>query len=187
MKLKKGCYGYLKKQRKWETIKTIIDFTISGAIFAMGYFTTGTKTNLLTIGAVLGCLPACKSAVIMFMYLKAKSCSGECYEKLQPYVGNTLMLYDLYLTSYEKNYQISAMAVKNSSLCGYTEDGKCDLTAGEKHISEILKQDGYEGLTIKLFSNFSKFTDRLLQMESLSDKSEKKEVAIAEIIKSISL
>lgn len=153
----------------------------------MGYFTTGTKTNLLTIVAVLGCLPACKSAVIMFMYLKAKSCSGECYEKLQPYVGNTLMLYDLYLTSYEKNYQISAMAVKNSSLCGYTEDGKCDLTAGEKHISEILKQDGYEGLTIKLFSNFSKFTDRLLQMESLSDKSEKKEVAIAEIIKSISL
>jgi len=187
MKLTKGCYGYLKKQRKLELIKTVIDFALSGSVFALGLLSTGTKTNLLTIVAVVGCLPACKSAVSLFMYMKAGTCSSDCYEAVQPYAGNMLMLYDLYLTSYEKNFQISAMAIKNGSLCGYTEDEKCDPAAGEKHILEILKQDGYEGLTVKLFSDRSKFTDRLVQMKTLPEKSEKKEEAIAEIIRAVSL
>lgn len=190
MKLTKGCFGYLKKQKNREIIKTIFYFAVSAAVFIMGYAITGSKANLLTVVAVLGCLPASKSAVSMIMYLKAGSCSAACHQALEerfPDMEDTLLLYDLYLTSYQKNFQISAMAVKNNAVCGYTEDAGCDLPAGEKHIMEILQQNGYGGLTVKLFSDLSRFSDRLAQMNALPEKKEEREKAIAEIIRDISL
>lgn len=189
MKLTKGNFGYLRKQKKIEIIRTVIYFALSASIFAMGYMTTGTKVNLLTVVAVLGCLPASKSAVSMIMYLKAGFCSDACYQIVKECVpeGDTLLLYDLYLTSYQKNFQISVMAVKNHALCGYTEDEKCDLNAGEAHITEILQQNGYGGLTVKLFDKLDRFTDRLRQLDAQPEKMEEKEAAVAQVIKDISL
>lgn len=190
MKLTKGCYGYLKSRKKREIIRTIVYFALPLAIFLMGYYTTGTKKNLLTVVAVLGALPASKSAVSLIMYLKAGVCSASCHEAMLERgldTGSTLMLYDLYLTSYQKNFQISVMAVKNNVICGYTEDNACDIGAGEKHIAEIMRQNGYEGLTVKLFADRSRFMDRLAQMNEAAEKKEEKEKAIAEIIKDISL
>lgn len=187
MKATKGCFGYLKIQRKKEIIKTILFFALSAAIFLMGYFSTGGKTNLLTVVAVLGCLPASKSMVSMIMYLKAGLCSQECYEKLMPYTEGTRMLYDLYLTSYQKNFQISAMAVKNNVVCGYTEDAKCDVLAAEKHIASILSQNGYDNLTVKIFSDLEKFKERLFQLQKTAEKKEEKEEAVATVLLDVSL
>lgn len=189
MKMTKGCYGYLARQKKKEVVKTIVYFALSLSIFAMGYFSTGTKMNLLTIVAVLGCLPASKSAVSAFMYLKAAGCSGDCYQDVKSYEekGDTLLLYDLYLTSYLKNFQISVMAVKNNALCGYTEDDKCDLNAGERHIEDMLLQNGFGGLTVKLFQDRAKFTERLGQMSAQPERMKEKEQSVAQLIRDISL
>ena len=56
---------------------TIGMFAISLAIFIMGYISTKTNANYLTVVAVLGCLPASKCAVSLIMFLKAKECSSE--------------------------------------------------------------------------------------------------------------
>ena len=184
----KGCYGYLTRQKKKEIIKTVLFFALSLSVFAIGYATTGTKKNLLTIVAMLGFLPASKSMGSMIMYLKAGVCSQVCYERLQKIDhGGMHMLYDLYLTSYRSNFQISALAVRNQSVCGYTEDQKCDMAAGEKHLTEILCQNGYQNLTVKLFADPDTFADRLAQMSAMPEKMEEKEAAIREIIMDISL
>ena len=150
-----------------EILKTILYFGLSGAVFAAGYFTTGTKTNLLTIVAVLGCLPASKSMVSMIMYLRAGVCSKQCYEAVRELAAEDMtVLYDL---------------------CGFTEDSACDLSAGEKHMGEILRQSGYNNLTVKLFDKLPGFTDRMKQLASLPEKDEKKDEAIAEILRDISL
>ena len=57
-KAEKGTPGYLDYKRKIEIIRTIIYFGIVVAVFLLGYFQTGTRLNLLTVVAVLGCLPA---------------------------------------------------------------------------------------------------------------------------------
>lgn len=183
----KGCYGYLHRQKKKEIIRTILYFGLSAAIFAMGYLTTKTRANLLTIVAVLGCLPASKSMVSMIMYLRAGTCSKSCYQAVQKVAGDIPVLYDLYLTSYRNNFQISAAAVRSQNVCGYTEDKTCDLSAGEKHITKLLQQSGYGNLTVKLFDDLSRFTDRLMQMREISEKAEEKEAAIAGVLKDISL
>lgn len=59
----KGSYGYLKAHRAVAAIRTLLFFGVSIGLYAMGYKTTGSNRNLLTIVAVLGCLPACKSLV----------------------------------------------------------------------------------------------------------------------------
>lgn len=69
----KGNFGYIRAKRLSVLIKTAIFFGISLSLFAAGYITTGKKENLLTIVAVLGCLPACKSAVNFILFLRAKN------------------------------------------------------------------------------------------------------------------
>ena len=82
-KYKQGEYEYYNWKRNSEIIKTIIYFAISLALLAAGYLTTGTKANLLTVGAVLGMLPASKSMVGMIMYVRYHGCSKGNYETLK--------------------------------------------------------------------------------------------------------
>ena len=62
-KVQKGAPGYLDYKKKVEIIRTVIYFGIVAAVFFLGYFQTGTRLNLLTVIAVLGCLPAGKALV----------------------------------------------------------------------------------------------------------------------------
>ena len=59
----KGTRNYIDTQKKYEIFRTLLYFGISVSLFAAGYIQTGRKTNLLTVVAILGCLPASKSAV----------------------------------------------------------------------------------------------------------------------------
>ena len=69
-KISKGEPGYLKQQKKVVLIQTIVYFSISLAIFVIGYWSTKTKANLMSVVAVLGLLPASKSLVSLIMYLR---------------------------------------------------------------------------------------------------------------------
>ena len=77
MKITKGMPGYIKDQKKKRILITILLFGISIAVFLTGYLTTHTRNNLLTIVAILGCLPAARSAVGMIMLLPYRSFEEE--------------------------------------------------------------------------------------------------------------
>ena len=57
--VKKGCYGYIRNHKVVTGIRTLLYLGISIGLYVMGYVTTGSNKNLLTIVAILGCLPAC--------------------------------------------------------------------------------------------------------------------------------
>ena len=98
-KYTKGDYLYFEQKTKMEILKTIVFFGISAALYLAGVITTGNNKNYLTIVAVLGCLPASKSAVSMIMYLKVKKCSFNTYEYISKKVGDNVGAYNLYFTS----------------------------------------------------------------------------------------
>ena len=60
-KVQKGAPGYLDYKKKVEIIRTIVYFGIVAAVFILGYSQTGTRLTLLTVVAILGCLPAISS------------------------------------------------------------------------------------------------------------------------------
>ena len=95
----KGAFGYLKNRKKYMALRTLIFFLISGGLYALGVLTTGSNKNLLTIVAILGCLPACKSAVIFILFLRAEGCSDTLHDKLASYEDHVLtVFYDMYFT-----------------------------------------------------------------------------------------
>ena len=186
-KVRKGCYGYLAYQKKTSLIRTILFFALSLAIYIMGILSTGSNRNLLTIVAVLGCLPACKSAVSTIMFFRASGCSETAKKKIAAYDDILTGFYDMYFTSYKKNFPISHMGLKGNVVCAFTESEKCDCNAGEKHLEHMLAQGGYKHLTIKIFNNLDKYIDRLGQLLKLDAEEQRNRQEIIQTFHSISL
>lgn len=160
------------------------------AIYGLGIYSTGSNKNLLTIVAVLGLLPACKSAVNAIMFFRAEGCSQTAFEKISgicAYDTDLTGFYDMYFTSYKKNFPISHMVLKGNVICAYTESGKCDCKAGEKHLEQMLLQDGYKHMTVKIFDNLDKYTDRLGQLSRLETEENKNRQGMIRMFYSISL
>lgn len=175
-KYTKGEYLYLQNKKKMEIIKTILFFGISAALYIAGYVTTGSNKNYLTIVAVLGCLPASKSAVSMIMYLKTKGCSERVYKAISEKIGNKEGAYNLYFTSYDKNYDLSHVFVKGMTVVGFTER-KIAEAEFEEHIKTVLNRDAIKGINVKLYKDLDKYLTRIEQMQSLeNEKSREKDI-----------
>lgn len=182
---KKGDFEYPPYERKMVIIRTALYFLASAAVFLLGYFTTGKKENLLTIVAVLGMLPASKSLVSVIMYLKIPKFSVQDFHEISERVGNVPAIYSMYLTSYKLNFPINCFAARGNSLTGYTEFKSCDVTACEEHIKDMLKQNSFKGVTVKIFREKARFVERLAQLQDLDD--DKREAKILELMCDISL
>lgn len=168
-KVTKGEYDYLPWRKRREIGKTILLFGISVAIFLLGYLSTKSKSNLLTIVAVLGCLPASKSAVSMIMYLRIRGCTKDIQEAISSRFGKDFGSYNLYFTSYRKNYEIHHLVVKHLSVIAYSQDKGTKAADFEEHIRTILKQDGITNYQVKLYQDLTKYmdrVDRLMELES---------------------
>lgn len=183
----KGSFGYIEYQRKAALLRTILFFALSFAIYGIGIYSTGSNKNLLTIVAVLGLLPACKSVVNVIMFFRASGCSEEAKHELERFDASLGGLYDIYLTSYQKNFALSHLVVKGNVICAFTEKETCDISAGEQHIIQMLHQDGYKNMTVKIFSDLSKYIDRLGQLENLKSEENKQAAGVCQMFLSISL
>lgn len=173
----KGEFLYFQKKKKSEIIKTVLMFGISAALYLAGYITTGSNKNYLTIVAILGCLPASKSAVSMIMYLRAKGCPEKVYEVINGKFGNETGAYNLYFTSYDKNFDICHVFVKGMTVIGYTENTKIVESAFEEHIKTVLNRDAITGVNIKLYKDLQKYVTRIEQMQNLeNEKSREKDI-----------
>ena len=72
-------------------------------------------------------------------------------------------------------------------ICAYTESEKCDVRAGEEHLEQLLKQDGYKNLTIKIFQNLDKYIDRLGQLSNLDSEENKNRNGMIQTLYSVTL
>ena len=183
----KGTKDYLNTQKKYELIRTALYFAISVSLFVAGYIQTRQRMNLLTVVAVLGCLPASKSAVAAIMFLRFHSCSRDASAEIEPHVRGLSCLYDMVFTSYKKNYVIGHIAVCGNTICGYAENDK-DFNENDfyQHIGDILKMDGHKNITVKIFTSLPKYTERLEQMKGL-EHDEALTQAVISTLKSVAL
>ena len=163
-KVQKGQYGYLSYKKKLSAIITIGMFALSLAIFIMGYVTTKTNANLLTVVAVLGCLPASKSAVSMIMFLKAKGCSEEDKNVVEAAIGSLDGYYDLYFTGYSKNFPTDHLIVTKNAIIAYSADKKITEKEFNEHMKDILNKERIHDITVKLFTDRNKYVNRLKEL-----------------------
>ncbi len=183
----RGTKNYIDSQKKYEIARTLLYFAISLSLFAAGVIQTGERANILSIVAILGCLPASKSAVSAVMFLRFKSCSAQAAEEIERCSEGLECLYDMVFTSYKRNYCVSHLAVCGNTVCGYVEyDPGFNENAFYEHIGNILNLDGHKDVTVKIFKNLQKYTERLEQMKALEAEPARSR-AIIGTLKSVAL
>lgn len=182
----KGERNYLKIQGRYELARTILYFGISFSLLIAGILATGSRSNLLTVAAVLGCLPACKSAVDAFMFLRYRGCGKEYADEIDAHMKGLHGLYDRVFTSYSCSYQVAHITVRGNTLCGFTQDASFDESGFREHITNLLKKDGLTDISVKIFKDIHKYVSRLEQIKLL-DEEEKRTLVILTSLNNVSL
>lgn len=157
---KKGQYQYISQEKKRRLIRTILCFLPSVLFLVTGWIWFGTRDNLMTVAAVLLCLPAGKQLVGLIMIMMFKSMPSDLYHKIEEHKGSLTMVYECILTNYEKNTIVEAFAICGNQVVGYTSSDKADVKYVEQNTQKILKNNGY-GVTVKLIKDEKQFLNRL--------------------------
>lgn len=190
-KVKKGTPGYLDYKKKIEIIRAFIYFGIVAAIFLLGYFQTGTRLNLLTVVAVLGCLPAAKVLVGVITRFPYRSIDKERAEEIAEKTGHLTVCYDMVITSREKIMPVDCIVISGNNIFGYTHYEKVDLNVLAAHIKEILRQNQYTGLSVRILNEYKPFLTRAEGLDHIAevekDDTKEREDAIRRVILNISM
>jgi hypothetical protein len=168
-KVKKGSYGYIRYQKRHTALITFIMFLIPLVIYVTGYIQTKTRLNLLTVAAILGCLPACKSMVSLIMILMQKSVPADVYEAADKAAAGLVAGYELVFTAYEHTTPVSALVICGDQVVCYTPDEKADIPYIEKHLSRILTVNGFPSAQPKVMKDFKKYLNRVREISSRAE------------------
>ena len=160
MKVQKGEFGYIRYQKKRRVLVTLGLFLLPLAAFVAGILITGTRKNLITVIAVVGCLPACRSMVGVIMMWMQKPMEAELYQEIRSHQKDLTMAYELVITTYEKNAFLDAVAICGNKVAAYSSRMKEPPEDIEQHIRKILKQNGYK-TEVKVFKEKRAYLDRL--------------------------
>lgn len=177
-KTEKGNPGYLDYKKKIEIIRTVIYFAVVAAIFLLGYFQTGTRLNLLTVVAVLGCLPASKALVGVISRLPYRSIEKETAEEIRKKTEHLTVCYDMVITSRDSIMPVDCIVISGHNIFGYTRNKKVDLNELTSHISRTLKENSCTGLSVKILNEYKPFLTRAEGLDHIAEveKEDTKEI-----------
>lgn len=191
MKLKKGDAGYIRKHKRNAIWKTILEFGIVVCLLVLGILETETRLNLLTLVAVLGCLPASKALVEVIMIFPHHSIPKEVAEEIKEKTQALTVAYDLVLTSEKHIMPIDCIVISDNTICGYTSSRKTDVAFAAKHIKQMLYANQYTKVSVKIFDNYAAFLSRAEGMDNIAtvekEDTSKKEESIKRVILNLSL
>lgn len=172
MKRKKGEFGYYKYEKKKRGLMTLVLFLVPLLLFFSGMAYFKTRMNLMTVVAVVGCLPACKSMVGWIMAMMQHSIDETEYQKIKAAAGTLTMSYEMYITSNDKSGYVDAFAICGNEVVGYTSGSKTDIKYIGNHVQKILRQNGY-GVNVKILKELPSYLERLKTMEAHRDALER--------------
>ena len=167
-RIEKGTPGYLDYKKKVEIIRTVIYFLLVAAIFTLGYVQTKTRSNLLTVVAILGCLPAAKALVGVITRFPYASVDQKLVHEVDTKAPPTTRVYDLVLTTREKIMPVECVVISNGTVFGYTDSKKVDLNVLSKHIRDMMTQNRLSYSTVKFYQDYKVFLSRIEGLESIA-------------------
>ena len=168
-RIEKGTYGYIRAEKKKRIMITAIAFAIPVLIFFTGYFRTGTRNNLFTFVAIMGCLPASKCAVGMIMILLQKPMDAALHKQLSEHVKDMTVIYEATVSSYEKNVSLPCIVICGMHVVCYCTDSKVDAAFVEKHIQKMLQWNGYRS-NVKVIKDLKLFLKRVDELHVHRDE-----------------
>ena len=190
-KCEKGTPGYLEYKKKVEIIRTVVYFLLVAAVYLLGYSQTHTNKNLLTVVAVVGCLPACKALVGVITRLPYPSINPKRAEEVRALSPHMTSVFDLVVTSRDKIMPIDALVISGNKVFGHQTGKKADPQYTEKHIRSILLVNDFKDVSVKMYPDYKKFLSRIEGLENIAavekENTAEYEAKIRHLIQLISL
>ncbi len=190
-KVEKGMPGYLEYKKKVEITRTVLYFAIVAAIILLGYSQTHTKKNLLTVVGIVGCLPACKALVGVITRLPYHSVALDWADDIKRRASHLTTAFDLVVTSTDKIMPVDCIVISGDKVFGYTSSQKVDLNYAAKHIKNILHDNQFPTVSVKLFNQYPAFLARVEGLNNIEEveknDNRQQEEAIRQVIFHISL
>lgn len=190
-KKEKGTPGYLDYKKKVEILRTVIYFGIVAAVFFLGYFQTGTRLNMLTVVAVLGCLPSAKALTGVITRIPYSSIDSKRAEDIASKTSHLTVCYDMVITSEEKIMPVDCIVISGHNIFGYTRSRKVDLKALSQHIRKILAMNHFTDYTVRVLNEYTPFITRAEGLDNIAavEKEDTKETeeAVRHLILNLSL
>lgn len=189
----KGSFGYLKKQAVKQGLFALSMLAVCATIFLIGFFWLTQFSTILTVISVLGMLPVAKFIVSMILFMKAEkfSCDVHLHEEIIKIAGNDkerlLAGFDFYLTSYDKNFPLSAACVAKDCFIAYTPWEKCDCNKCKEHFEEYMKKNSISGIVVKIFTDEKKYLERFAQFCEDNTDATENERAMYRLLLNLSL
>lgn len=187
MKIQKGDAGYLRRRKRLLILEAVVSFGLVAALVVAGYVTTKTKLNLLTVVAVLGCLPASRILVNLIMVMPHDSIDEATELEISAVTEELTVAYDLVITSEKKAMPVAAVAIYNNTICGYVPVKKVDVDYATKHIKSIMKQNQFDKVVVKFFHDYKAFLTRAEGMNNIASVEQQDTRKHEEMIKGLLL
>lgn len=191
MRIKKGEAGYITARKKNLGLQTILGFGIVGAFLLAGYLKTYSRSNLFTIIAVLGCLPSAKALTEWIAIFPYQTVDRRIVEEVKAKSSLLTTAYDLVITSRDRIMPVDAVVISNRTVFGYAGNPKTNTEKAAKHIRDILAENQYSKVTVKIFTEYVHFLSRaeglnnIIEVDHSADR--ELEEAIRQIILNISM
>ena len=167
-KAERGKPGYINSLKKKYLIISLVEFAVVAAIFALGFFQTGSRLNLFTVVAILGCLPACKNLVEFIVVVPHKGIEIAKYEELEEKAPLVMKVYALVVAGQAKLMQLDVVAISGSTVCGYASSDKTDEAKLSEYLKKLIASNGYDKITVKIFHDYKAFLARAEGMNSIA-------------------
>ncbi|MDO5589590.1 MAG: hypothetical protein Q4F98_00820 [Lachnospiraceae bacterium] len=168
MKIEKGQPGYVKSRKTKYLLWAVIEFAVVVALVVIGVVQSGSRMNLLTVVAVVGCLPAAKMLAEYITMAPYNSIAQDKYDEIEEKAPLLTKVYDLVITSPQKVMQVDAIVISGHTVCGYTSNEKTDEVKTACYIKEMLRKYKYDKITVKIFHDYVAFLSRAEGMNSIA-------------------
>lgn len=182
MKIQKGEPGYIKARKVRYLIGAAAEFGIVIALVVLGIVQTGSRLNLFTVVAVVGCLPAAKMLVELITMMPYGSIRPELYKEIEEKAPLLTKAYDLVITGGDKVMPVDVLVISDHTVCGYTSNAKTDDVRTAKYLKEMLKSNQMEKITVKIFHDYTPFLARaegmnnVMNVEKSGDRRREKKI-----------
>ena len=165
----KGDIGYIKSERLYKSLITLILFIIPLGALIIAWIYYGTNKNLITVVALVGCLPACRSLVNLIMFFTVRPLPDDIAERIREHEGGLVCAHELYLTTEDKNILIDALAICGNTIVALSTFKNPDTNFGERRITNALRAAGHS-VTVNVMKDIDKYIERLDDLNRKADK-----------------
>lgn len=191
MRNKKGEYGYIRSERLRRLVRTVLLFGLAFGIFAIGMvLNKGDRRSIYSIVAAVGCIPGAMSMTGLIMIWLRHPMKEDLYRQISAESEGLLMLYELYLTTQDKNMFLDAAAVCGEYVIAYTSEAATqgETAYMEQHVRRSMQAGAGCRMTVKIYTDLRKFLERLEQLrEHRKEEDAQADERKAEVLREIAL